>query len=326
MTLVVDGHRRAVSTYAATVADVTREAGVTVGSRDSVVPSLSAAVRTGGTVTVTHARPLTLEVDGAPKQVWVAALTVDEAMDQLGYGADGAWVAASRGSRLRPGQTLRVSLPKRFTVTVDGTTKTVRSARPTVGDARVSTVQLGPLDRVSVARSTPLTPGLAVTVNRVVDRNVTEQRSLPFSTTDQPDPDTYVGIDTPVSGGTDGVAAVTVEQVWVDGAQESATDVASSVAVAPVDAVVKVGAKAFPADVDALNWDALAQFESTGNPKAVNPTNHYGLYQFSLPTWQSVGGTGLPTDATPAEQLARAKMLYIRSGQGQWECGSHLND
>ena len=77
---------------------------------------------------------------------------------------------------------------------------------------------------------------------------------------------------------------------------------------------------------DGLDWASLARCESGGNPKAVNPAGYYGLYQFSPGTWQTVGGSGLPSDASPAEQLYRAKLLYQRGGAGQWGCGRHLFD
>ena len=95
--------------------------------------------------------------------------------------------------------------------------------------------------------------------------------------------------------------------------------------------LVTVGSKALPvspsvAPADGLNWAALAQCESGGNPRAVNPAGYYGLYQFSLSTWASVGGSGNPIDASPAEQTARAQALYARGGAGQWGCGRHLFD
>jgi hypothetical protein len=73
-------------------------------------------------------------------------------------------------------------------------------------------------------------------------------------------------------------------------------------------------------------WAKLAQCESSGNPTIVSSNGLYhGLYQFSVSTWKSVGGTGLPSQATPAEQLKRAKILQARSGWGQWpHCSKKL--
>ena len=74
-----------------------------------------------------------------------------------------------------------------------------------------------------------------------------------------------------------------------------------------------------------LNWKALAQCESGGNPRAVNPAGYYGLYQFSVPTWNSVGGSGMPHHASASEQTLRAQKLYQRSGRSPWPyCGRFL--
>jgi soluble lytic murein transglycosylase-like protein len=89
---------------------------------------------------------------------------------------------------------------------------------------------------------------------------------------------------------------------------------------------VLVGRKAYSVPgVDGLNWGALANCESGGNPRAVNPAGYYGLYQFDLGTWRSVGGSGLPTAASAAEQTYRAKLLYKQRGRSPWPtCGRLL--
>ncbi|MFE3461957.1 transglycosylase family protein [Nocardiopsis aegyptia] len=84
-------------------------------------------------------------------------------------------------------------------------------------------------------------------------------------------------------------------------------------------------------DAAGLNWPALAQCESGGDPTAVNSAGgYYGLYQFSTTTWESVGGTGLPSEASSEEQTQRAQQLYNAVGgnwQSQWpHCGVHLFD
>jgi hypothetical protein len=70
--------------------------------------------------------------------------------------------------------------------------------------------------------------------------------------------------------------------------------------------------------VDAV-WAALARCESTSNPDAVGGGGrYYGAFQFSVGTWRSVGGTGLPTDHPYEVQLAAAQRLQARSGWSQW--------
>jgi hypothetical protein len=81
----------------------------------------------------------------------------------------------------------------------------------------------------------------------------------------------------------------------------------------------------YATSADGLNWAALARCESGGRANATNPP-FYGLYQFRLGTWQAVGGTGLPSQASASEQTYRAQLLYKRSNwRAQWPvCGRYL--
>lgn len=67
---------------------------------------------------------------------------------------------------------------------------------------------------------------------------------------------------------------------------------------------------------------AIAACESGGNPSANTGNGYYGKYQFSMSTWQAVGGSGSPAAASEAEQDKRAAQLYATAGPGQWPvCG-----
>jgi Transglycosylase-like domain len=67
---------------------------------------------------------------------------------------------------------------------------------------------------------------------------------------------------------------------------------------------------------------AIAACESGGNPATDTGNGFYGKYQFTLPTWQAVGGTGNPAHASEAEQDRRATMLYAQAGASPWPvCG-----
>lgn len=82
-----------------------------------------------------------------------------------------------------------------------------------------------------------------------------------------------------------------------------------------------------PADsnVDGGVWDRLAQCESGGN-WAINTGNgYYGGIQFSQQSWNAVGGSGLPSNASKAEQINRAEKLLAIQGWGAWPaCSSKL--
>lgn len=71
------------------------------------------------------------------------------------------------------------------------------------------------------------------------------------------------------------------------------------------------------------NLAAIRACESGGNYGAVSPSGQYrGAYQFDVPTWQSVGGSGDPAAASPDEQDARAGQLMSQRGSNPWPvCG-----
>jgi Transglycosylase-like domain len=65
-------------------------------------------------------------------------------------------------------------------------------------------------------------------------------------------------------------------------------------------------------------WAQLRQCESGGNYSTNTGNGYYGAYQFDIGTWRAYGGSGLPSDASPAEQDRRAKMLYRARGWAPW--------
>jgi hypothetical protein len=78
-----------------------------------------------------------------------------------------------------------------------------------------------------------------------------------------------------------------------------------------------------PGGVSMATMEAIASCESGGDPEIVSSDGSYmGLYQFDQGTWESVGGTGSPIEASAAEQTYRAALLYSRSGSSPWPvCG-----
>ncbi len=68
---------------------------------------------------------------------------------------------------------------------------------------------------------------------------------------------------------------------------------------------------------------AIRACESGGDYGAVSAGGRYrGAYQFDRQTWQSVGGSGDPAAASPAEQDARAAALRTQRGSNPWpNCG-----
>lgn len=73
------------------------------------------------------------------------------------------------------------------------------------------------------------------------------------------------------------------------------------------------------------SWDALAECESSGNWAINSGNTYYGGLQFSLSTWQGIGGTGYPHEHPRETQIAMGKKLWQTSGWGAWPgCTSEL--
>jgi len=68
----------------------------------------------------------------------------------------------------------------------------------------------------------------------------------------------------------------------------------------------------------------IAQCESRGDPTAVSADGTYrGKYQFDRATWEQMGGTGDPAQATEAEQDRIAAKLLAARGTAPWpNCGA----
>jgi hypothetical protein len=72
-------------------------------------------------------------------------------------------------------------------------------------------------------------------------------------------------------------------------------------------------------------WDALANCESGGNWSINTGNGYYGGLQFSLQTWQAVGGSGYPHEHSRETQIHFGQVLQAQSGWGQWpHCSAQL--
>jgi uncharacterized protein YabE (DUF348 family) len=329
--LDVDGHHLTVRTFASDVSGVLRKANLTLGAHDTVAPDGSAPVHDGSSVIVRHGRLLHLVLDGKPRDVWVTALNVDDALDQLGLTDRGTWLSASRGLSIpRAGLSLDIREPQRVTVLVDGHRLVSHTTAPTVAALlhRLH-VRVHRLDKVSAPLTKYPIDGLVVTVDRIHQRVVTRNIAIPFHTKHVRTSSLYVGESRISRHGDPGVRVSTYRLTWKNKKLVRQRLVRSRVRSHPVTQIVEVGTTPRPQYApyhDGLNWPALAQCESGGNPRSVSGNGQYrGLYQFTYGAWASVGGHGDPIDASSNEQTYRAQLLYRRSGDSVWPvCGHYL--
>jgi hypothetical protein len=69
---------------------------------------------------------------------------------------------------------------------------------------------------------------------------------------------------------------------------------------------------------DPASWDRLARCEASGNWATNTGNGYYGGLQFALSSWQSVGGTGYPNEASRETQIEMGQRLYAQGGWSHW--------
>ena len=196
---------------------------------------------------------------------------------------------------------------------------------------------------------------VSVTPNAQKVTTETVDATDPHGSVQQESSDLPEGETKVVTPGVDGVVRTTYEVTTVGGKEVSRTPVAQVVVTQKVDEVVLVGTGAAkkqeskqdrsqgqdqgqgqtqaPSESSGGSggsdgstngpvgddvWAKLAQCESGGNPRTNTGNGFYGMYQFTLETWQSLGGSGYPHEADAATQTAMAKKLQAQAGWGQW--------
>ncbi|MGV9313367.1 ubiquitin-like domain-containing protein [Streptomyces sp. NPDC003691] len=329
--LTVDGVPRTLHTFAADVGQLLGAEGVAVGAHDIVAPGPAAPLADGDEVIVRYGRPLALTLDGSRRTIWTTADTVEDALRQLGVRAEGAYLSASRSAGItRSGLALDVRTERAVTVLADGRARTLRTNAATVAQALAEAgIALTGEDTASVPLDAFPRDGQTITVLRITGSRQVREEPVPYRTVRSADPGAFAGTETVVRQGRTGTRRVTYVLRTVNGVRERPRKVAEELVRRPVTQRIRYGTRPLPRSVagaDGLNWAALAHCESGGRPAAVDPSGTYGgLYQFDVPTWRSLGGTGRPQDAPASEQTFRAKKLYVQRGAAPWpHCGRRL--
>lgn len=339
VTVNADGHEQQVSLWGRTVADALSAADVEVGPYDEVSPASGSRISDGEEISVERAQRYTVSDGVNSREFWSTAHNYKSALAALeAAGREGA-LSASR-SEEREALPALADAGSTVIVHADGkdhpVTATDGMTLPQALEA--AGVSVSPIDRVFLT-----TEGgqVVVQVTRVTRGEVTSEETVDFQTVDRDTDELYEGETRVVSEGTPGKIVTTRYQEKRD--DDMVVDVVvKKEETKPEDRIVEHGTKERPAartvasassSGSAANlgsapdgvWSALAQCESGGNPATNTGNGYYGLYQFSLGTWQSVGGTGLPSEATAAEQTMRAQILQQRAGWGQWpHCARQL--
>ena len=232
---------------------------------------------------------------------------------------------------------ISIDMPHVVNVHVDGILHSIVSTQTTLaGVLAEGSVTVNATDEVSADPQSRPTNGMTIYIVRVSSGEQARDRADSVHHDDDDRPDIACRHEESHAGRAQRHAYPHLPVSFADGVPTAKTLVSEQITV-PAGAADhrhrheaeaeagRVKATNFTLAADSLNWAALARCESGGRANANDPP-FYGLYQFRLGTWQAVGGTGLPSQASANEQTYRAQLLYKRSNwRTQWPvCGHYL--
>lgn len=342
----IDGQIHSLGTFAGSVSGALEAVGFEPAPHDQVVPHPVDKLQDGANIVVRTAHQVEFDDDGETVELWTIGRTAGDALaDVAGRGRDLEF-QVSRSSDGRPELVLPLVTDGDATFLVDEEEITETFAGTVTLEEALEQVEieLNELDETVVTAEDDGDP--VVTITRIVVEEKKKTEEVAFKSETRTNSSKYKDEKRVLQQGKNGERTIVTKVTKVDGEVTEKEEISNKVTTEPVTQITEVGTKTRPAPEPSTNnnsggsgsssggssssggggkapssgvWAALAQCESGGNPSAVSASGTYhGLYQFSVATWQSVGGSGLPSQASAAEQTKRAKMLQARSGWGQW--------
>ncbi len=320
--VLADGARHEVRLGDGTVADAIALAEVDLAAGDLVDPASDTEVVDDMRVRVTRSISVDIVVDDQdPVTVEAPVTTVSGAVDAAELGTlrgEGAAATPAWHHPVADGDTVVLRRPVEVVLEVDGDEQTIVTLASEVQQLlSLQAVEVGPDDRVRPSPGTPLRGDETIVIERVAYVEETEEVTLEREEVRRETDDLDRGTTRLQQEGRDGLRRDTYEVTLVDGEEVERERIDSEVVTAAQDRVVLVGTRSTlpPApsgvpSIDSPVWTRLAQCESTNNWQAISANGmYYGGLQFHPQTWRSVGGQGMPHEASREEQIRRAQIL-----------------
>ncbi len=324
LALSVDGVTTEEVVHETTVADALETAGVELkddaylsSDRQSKIP------RSGLELVVSNPKVIKVKADGDTKKVRTASPTVSGVLEE-------ADVKVDHDDEIKA----KSSDDKSSDAKADE-----KSGKNEAGKSDLSLDKSAEADNADTAKDKPektapkgelaeddlVTKNMKLKVVRVKTETKDVDIPVAFDVETRKNDDMDKGDKKIVRAGKNGVKRENVTITTADGDVRKRDVHKSKVVREPVNKIVEIGTKApkpaKPAESAgpaAGVFDRLAQCESGGNWQANTGNGFYGGVQFSAQTWHSMGGSGLPSENSRAEQIKRATALQQQSGWGQW--------
>jgi len=233
-----------------TPASLLARAGLTISEGDRILYNggelpLDFNLPSGGTYTLQlrRSQAVTLNGPAGPAIIHTTAATVGQALSETGlqlFAAD--FIDPPGGTPLLAGMTVTYRPARDLSVTVDGSSFTIKSSALTVGQALASAgIALLGLDRSQPVDDGPLPVDGQVRVIRVSEQVTLLEKQIPFSRENQYSTDIPAGTQKVLQEGVPGLAVSRVRIRLEDGVEVSRVTEAETVVRQPRSSIIALG-------------------------------------------------------------------------------------
>ncbi len=242
--IVVDGSSMVITTNEKEPIEILSQANVTLDDNDKLDISAFTSGE-GGTIKVDKAHNINIEFDGVITTYNIYEDTVGEALEGLGITVGSTdKINYSLDAAVVEGMVINIISAKSVTLNVDGNAANYAMYQGTVEDLlELAQVTLGKDDYTSPSLDTQLKANMQITVYRVEYKNITVTEAVKYKTTRKNDSSMTQGTTKVVTKGVNGEQQVTYAAKYVNGKEESKTELTRVTVKEPVNEVVKTGTK-----------------------------------------------------------------------------------
>ena len=228
-----------------TVAEVLKEAEITVDDKDTVTPALDSVVKNQSEIQIERHATVTLVEDDQTEKVEMTGKTVQDVLKKKGVELkEHDYVNHSLDAYLEDGMEIQVIHRLAVTIQVDGETKEYLTEAQNVADLlEEQSIAVDKKDIVKPGMERTLSEGTKVVIERVSVKQVVEKEKVPFETEVEYSGSMYSDESVEKTPGVEGEKEVTYEVTYVDGKEDHRKAVSEKMLKEPVSQVVTKGTK-----------------------------------------------------------------------------------
>ena len=264
----IDNDSFVVTTNETEPIEILSQANITLADSDKL--DISAFTGSEGSVIrIDKLNNVNIEFDGVINSYSVYADTVGEALNELGISSDDRLKTNYElTDSIKDGMVITLQSAKSVTLTVDNTSTKYAVYQGTVQDLlTLAGISLGADDYTEPSVNTELKDNMAVTVYRIVYKTVDKKENISFKTRKQNDSSMDIGTEKVLTKGVNGVDEVSYKVKYVNGKEDSKTELSRKTVKEPVNQVVNVGTKAKSTGIsDTITLQYSERYNVSSNP------------------------------------------------------------